>query len=48
MQTLMTGFTGLAGWMRMESGRSEAMQVTDTALTVVATLLAAVTWAMMR
>ena len=40
--------SGLAGWLRMESGRSEAVQLTDTALTVVATLLAAVTWAMLR
>ncbi len=39
---------GFSGWLRMESGRSEALQVTDTALTVVATLLAAVTWALLR
>lgn len=40
--------TGLTGWMKMESGRSETVQVTDTALTVIATLLAATTWAMLR
>ncbi len=40
--------SGLTGWMKMQDGRSEAVRLTDTAITVVATLLAAVTWAMLR
>jgi hypothetical protein len=45
MRTMMTGFSG---WVRMQDGRSEGLRVVDTAITVVATLLAAVTWAMLH
>jgi hypothetical protein len=45
MRTMMTGFTG---WAKMQDARSESIKVVDTAITVVATLLAAVTWAMLH
>lgn len=45
MRVMMSGFTG---WMKMQGGRSEAVRTTDTALTVVGTLLVAVSWAMLR
>ncbi len=43
MRTMITGFSG---WMKMQDTRNEAMKVTDTAITVVGTLLVAVTWAL--
>ncbi len=43
-----TMIAGLSGWVRMQDGRSESVKVVDTAITVVATLLAAVTWAMLH
>ena len=45
MRTMMTGLTG---WAKMQDGRSASLKTTDTAITVVATLLAAVTWAMLH
>ncbi len=45
MRTMMVGFSG---WMRMRETRSESIRVVDTALTVVGTLLVAVTWVMLR
>ena len=44
MRMMLSGF---AGWMRMDS-KSESIRVVDTVITVVATLLVAVTWAMFR
>ncbi len=40
--------TGLTGWARMGETKNENLRVTDTAITVVATLLVAVTWALLR
>jgi hypothetical protein len=45
MQTLITG---LKGWAKMQNSTNEALKVMDTAITVVATLLVAVTWAVLR
>ena len=45
MRTMATGFTG---WVKMQGTRSESVKVLDTALTVVATLLVATTWAMLQ
>ena len=39
---------GLAGWARMGKTQNETLRVTDTAITVVATLLVAVSWAIFR
>ena len=43
MRTLLTGFTG---WAAMGNKRTESQRVVDTALTVVATLCAATTYAL--
>ncbi len=45
MKTMMIGFSG---WMKMRQAGNESIRVVDTALTVVGTLLVAVTWAMLR
>jgi hypothetical protein len=45
MRTMMTGFSG---WVRMRPSTNEKLRVVDTALTVVGTLLVAVTWAMLK
>ncbi len=45
MRTMMTGFSG---WVRMRETQSESIKTVDTALTVVGTLLVAVTWMMLR
>ena len=45
MRNMMTGFTG---YLTMRSTKNEEIRVVDTALTVVATLLVAVTWVMLR
>ena len=45
MRMMMTGFSG---WVRMRQTKSESIKVVDTALTVVGTLLVAVTWVMLR
>ena len=48
VKTMNTMVAGLAGWARMGKTSNETLRVTDTAITVVATLLVAVTWAMFR
>ncbi len=45
MQTMIAG---LKGWAKMQDTNNEALKVMDTAITVVATLLVAVTWAVLR
>lgn len=45
MRVLLMGFSG---WARAEAPRSESLRVVDTALTVVGTLLVAVTWALLQ
>ena len=40
--------TGLAGWARMEKTTNERLKLTDTAITVIGTMLVAVTWAMLQ
>jgi hypothetical protein len=45
MRTMMTGFTS---YVTMRNSKNENIRVVDTALTVVGTLLVAVTWAMLR
>ena len=45
MRAIVSGFSG---WVRMQDGRSESMRAVDTAITVVGTLLAATTWAILR
>ena len=45
MRMMMTGFSG---WVRMRATKNESIRVVDTALTVVGTLLVAVTWAMLH
>jgi hypothetical protein len=45
MRTMMTGFSG---WVKMRQTTNEKLRVVDTALTVVGTLLVAVTWAMLH
>ncbi len=39
---------GLSGWAKMQDGRNEAIKVLDTAITVVATLMVAVTYVALR
>ncbi len=45
MKTMMTGFSG---WARMQDTNNHNLRVVDTAITVVGTLLVAVTWAMIQ
>lgn len=45
MRTMMIGFSG---WARMEKTQNEELKIVDTALTVVGTLLVAVTFALVR
>ncbi len=45
MRAIVTGFSG---YVRMKDGRSESIKLVDTAITVVATLLIATTWALLR
>ncbi len=45
MRMMLSGFTG---WMRMDGERSASVRATDTALTVVGTLMVAAAWAMLR
>jgi hypothetical protein len=40
--------SGFAGWVRMRNTKNESLKVVDTAITVVATLLAAVTWSVLH
>jgi hypothetical protein len=41
MKAMIAGFSG---WARMESGRNETVKVVDTGITVLGTLLVAVTY----
>ena len=45
MRTMMMGFSG---WARMRKTQNESIRVVDTAITVVGTLLVAVTWVLLR
>ena len=45
MRTMMTG---ISGWMKMQPTTNESIRVVDTALTVVGTLLVAVTIALLH
>jgi len=45
MRAMIAGFSG---WVRMQDGRSDALRVMDTALTVVATLLAVTTYVVLH
>ncbi len=45
MRMMLAGF---AGWARMGKTANETVRVADTAITVVGTLLVAVTWAVLR
>ena len=45
MRNMIAGF---AGWVRMQGTRNESLKVVDTAITVVATLLVAVTWTVLH
>jgi len=40
--------SGFSGWVRMQSTGNESLKVVDTAITVVATLLVAVTWSVLH
>jgi len=41
-------FSGLSGWARMKNTTNESLKLIDTAITVVATLMVATTWAILR
>jgi len=43
-----TMFLGLSGWLKMQDTKNESLKLMDTAITVVATLLVAVTWVVLR
>ncbi len=43
-----TMISGLAGWAQMKNSKNESLKVLDTAITVVATLLVAVTWSVLH
>lgn len=45
MRTVMLG---LSGWARLQQQKSEHIRVVDTAITVVVTLLLALTWVILR
>ncbi len=45
MRTMIAGFSG---WARMRDTKNETIRTVDTLLTVVGTLLVAVTWVMLR
>ena len=45
MRMMLNGFSG---YLRMSSTNNEALKLTDTAITIVVTLLVATTWAMLR
>jgi len=45
MRIILSGFTG---WMKMQDTKNESLKVVDTAITVVATLLVAVTWTVLH
>jgi hypothetical protein len=41
-------WAGFSGWARMRDTKNESLKVVDTAITVVATLLVAVTWTVLH
>jgi hypothetical protein len=45
MRTVLNGFSG---WARMQNTQNETIQLVDTAITVVGTILVALAWAMVR
>ena len=45
MRTMMAGFSG---WLRMRETNNETVKMVDAAITVVATLMVATTWAVLR
>lgn len=45
MRIILSGFTG---WLRMQDTKNESLKTVDTAITVVATLLVAVTWSVLH
>ena len=45
MRTMITGFSG---YIKMRQTNNESIRVVDTALTIIGTLLVAVTWVMLR
>ena len=45
MRMILAGFSG---WVRMRETKNESLKVVDTAITVVATLLVAVTWTVLH
>lgn len=45
MRMILAGFSG---WVRMRGTKNESLKVVDTAITVVATLLVAVTWTVLH
>ena len=45
MRMILAGFSG---WLKMKHTTNESLKVVDTAITVVATLLVAVTWSVLH
>lgn len=45
MRMILSGFTG---WVKMQDTKNKSLKVVDTAITVVATLLVAVTWSVLH
>ncbi len=45
VRTMMAGFSG---WLRMRDTENETVKVVDAAITVVATLMVATTWVVLR
>ena len=45
MRTILAGFTG---WAKMQDTKNQSLRAVDTAITVVATLLIAVTWTVLH
>ena len=45
MRMILSGFTG---WVKMQDTKNQSLKVVDTAITVVATLLIAVTWTVLH
>jgi len=43
-----TVINGLSGWARMQHSNNQSVQVVDTAITVIGTLLVALAWVMVR
>jgi hypothetical protein len=43
-----TVINGLSGWARMQPSDNQSIQMVDTAITVVGTLLVALAWMMVR